>query len=181
MKPFTEQIDEILRLETGADARSASPAALYSALSRAPMERLRPQWKREPGKKRACYFSAEFLVGRLVHANLFNLGLLDECSRYLLERGVDPAVFEQIEDDALGNGGLGRLAACFLDSAASMGVPLDGYGIRYRYGLFRQHFENGFQMETPDNWLRFGDPWSVRRDDESVLVTFSDQTVRAVP
>lgn len=181
MKPFTEQIDEILRLETGADACSASPAALYSAVSRAAMERLRPQWKREPGKKRACYFSAEFLVGRLVHANLFNLGLLDECNRYLLERGVDPAVFEQIEDDALGNGGLGRLAACFLDSAASMGVPLDGYGIRYRYGLFRQHFENGFQMETPDNWLRFGDPWSVRRDDESVLVTFSDQTVRAVP
>ena len=181
MKPFTEQIDEILRLETGADACSASPAALYSAVSRAAMERLRPQWKREPGKKRACYFSAEFLVGRLVHANLFNLGLLDECNRYLLERGVDPAVFEQIEDDALGNGGLGRLAACFLDSAASMGVPLDGYGIRYRYGLFRQHFENGFQMETPDNWLRFGDPWSVRRDDESVLVTFSGQTVRAVP
>ena len=86
MKPFTEQIDEILRLETGADARSASPKALYSAVSRAAMQRLRPQWKREPGKKRACYFSAEFLVGRLVHANLFNLGLLDECNRYLLEQ-----------------------------------------------------------------------------------------------
>ena len=77
----------------------------------------------------------------------------------LKAHGRSVADFEQIEDDALGNGGLGRLAACFLDSAATHDIPLDGYGIRYRYGLFRQYFEDGFQRECADDWLRFGDPW----------------------
>ncbi|MEG0754623.1 MAG: glycogen/starch/alpha-glucan phosphorylase, partial [Angelakisella sp.] len=93
----------------------------------------------------------------------------------------DVASFEEIEDTALGNGGLGRLAACFLDSAAAQGIPLDGYGIRYRYGLFRQRFEDGAQKEEPDNWLRFGDPWSIRRDEESVRIDFGDLSVNAVP
>ena len=79
---------------------------------------------------------------RLIYSNLLNLGLLERCNVLLRSHGVDPAVFEQIEDDALGNGGLGRLAACFLDSAAALRIPLDGYGIRYQYGLFRQYFED---------------------------------------
>ena len=88
---------------------------------------------------------------------------------------------EEIEDAALGNGGLGRLAACFLDSAATQSIPLYGYGIRYRYGLFKQYFENGFQKEREDDWQRFGDPWSARREEEKVRVRFKDQEVWAVP
>ena len=97
------------------------------------------------------------------------------------QNGIDATVFEQIEDDALGNGGLGRLAACFLDSAATHSLPLDGFGLRYRYGLFQQYFDNGFQRERPDDWTRFGDPWSIRRESEAVKVSFADQDVMAVP
>ena len=145
------------------------------------MAELMARWKKTENQKRACYLSAEFLTGRLIYSNLMNLGLLEETTRYLEQNGISPAIFEQIEDDALGNGGLGRLAACFLDSAATQNIPLDGYGIRYRYGLFQQRFEDGFQKEYPDDWTRFGDPWSIRREEESVLVRFADQTVRAVP
>ena len=154
---------------------------LYHAASKAAMSQAAPRWKEKKASKRACYLSAEFLLGRLIYSNLLNLGLLDRCKAFLQNHGIDPAVFEQIEDDALGNGGLGRLAACFLDSAATLRIPLDGFGIRYRYGLFRQRFEDGFQREAGDDWLQFGDPWSVRREEETVLIRFADQTVKAVP
>ena len=88
---------------------------------------------------------------------------------------------EDIEDAALGNGGLGRLAACFLDSAATHDLPLDGYGLRYKFGLFKQSFKNGYQCEKADDWQRYGDPWSRRRDDKTVEITFADQKVMAVP
>jgi len=98
------------------------------------------------------------------------------------ERGVDLAVLEEIEDAALGNGGLGRLAACFLDSAASINVPLSGYGLRYKFGLFKQSFDaNGSQKENADDWSKFGDPWSYRRYNHTVKVSFPDHTVLAVP
>ena len=155
--------------------------ALYEAVSEAAVQTAMPAWKANDNRKTACYFSAEFLVGRLIYANLYNLGLLDETRRIFTENGLDPNMFEELDDPALGNGGLGRLAACFLDSAASQGLWLDGYGIRYRYGLFKQYFEDGFQKEEPDNWLRFGDPWSVRKDNEKVLVQFGGQAVWAVP
>ncbi len=160
-----------------------TPKQLYQAASQAGMKALMPLWgqSREREGKRACYFSAEFLVGRMVQSNLFNLGLLEECEAFLRNMGAGTAVFEEIEDAALGNGGLGRLAACFLDSAASQALPLDGYGIRYRYGIFRQSFEGGFQKEAADNWQSFGDPWSVRREEQSVLVSFGGQQVRAIP
>ena len=103
--------------------------------------------RRQTAGRRAFYFSAEYLVGRLVYSNLFNLGILSEVKKAFAEKGVDLACLEEIEDAALGNGGLGRLAACFLDSAATCDVPLTGYGLRYRFGLFKQSFENGSQRE----------------------------------
>ncbi len=136
---------------------------------------------RHDSRRRAYYLSAEYLMGRLVHNNLLCSGLLDEATEALVQAGVDPARLEEIEDAALGNGGLGRLAACYLDAAATCSLPLDGYGIRYRFGLFRQRFVDGFQIEQPDDWTRFGDPWSVRREEEAVTVTFADRLVRAVP
>ena len=126
--------------------------------------------KEIPVKPRHCahYFSIEYLMGRGFYNNLMELGVLHEASSVLAEKGIDINVFEEVEDAALGNGGLGRLAACFLDSAAALGLPLYGYGIRYKYGLFKQDFENGFQKELPDDWQRFGDPWSIRKADESM-------------
>ncbi len=133
------------------------------------------------GEKRASYLSAEFLLGRMVTQNLLNMGWLEAVRELLQSVGRDIDVFEEIEDMALGNGGLGRLAACFLDSAATQGVPLDGYGIRYQYGLFKQSFENGFQKEAADDWQRFGDPWSRRCGEDSVTVQIGRDTIIAVP
>ena len=135
----------------------------------------------KPAVKTASYLSMEFLVGRSFYNNLMELGVLEETRDILAEKGVDINVFEEIEDAALGNGGLGRLAACFLDSAAGIGVPLNGYGIRYKYGLFKQAIKNGFQVELPDDWQRFGDPWSVRCESGKRTVKFADMTVTAVP
>ena len=181
MSRFTDSITRRLQEAGISDAGSASAKQWYEAVSLAAMEELRGRWQEKPGQKRACYLSAEFLVGRLINNNLMNLGLLDECQAYMKQHGADLSLFEEVEDDALGNGGLGRLAACFLDSAATHGLPLDGFGLRYRYGLFKQRFDHGFQRELPDDWTRFGDPWSVRREEETVLVSFADQQVRAVP
>lgn len=134
-----------------------------------------------PAERNAYYLSMEFLIGRSFFNNLMELGVLEQVRAALAEKGIDINVFEEIEDAALGNGGLGRLAACFLDSAAGIGLPLYGFGIRYKYGLFKQAIENGFQVELPDDWQRFGDPWSVRRDSEKRTVRFADMCVTAVP
>lgn len=159
----------------------ADAKQLYHAVSAAAMERVIPLWNSREMQKRVGYFSAEFLIGRVIESNLLNMGLRDETENLLREQGTEPTVFEEIPDAALGNGGLGRLAACFLDSAATHGIPLDGYGIRYRYGLFRQTFENGSQQERADDWLKYGDPWSIRREEDGVEVAFGKETVRAVP
>ncbi len=178
---FSADVKTILDVKYHKTPQTSSIKELYNAVSDGAMRALAANWTRKPGQKRACYLSAEFLIGRLVYANLMNLGLTEECKAFFEEESLDFSSLEQIEDDALGNGGLGRLAACFLDSAATHRIPLDGFGIRYRYGLFKQYFDNGFQGERPDDWLRFGDPWSVRKEDEAVSVSFRDQTVRAVP
>ncbi len=158
---------------------------LHTLVARQVMSRISPVWEKTMQKRatrrRAYYLSAEYLMGRLVHNNLLCSGLFEETAAALAEGGIDIARLEEIEDAALGNGGLGRLAACFLDSAATLGIPLDGYGIRYRYGLFQQRLENGFQQEVPDDWTRFGDPWSVLQEADAVTVTFGDGAVRAVP
>ena len=137
----------------------------------------------EEDKPKRCvhYLSIEYLIGRMFYNNLMELGILKETAEILKSKGIDINVFEEIEDAALGNGGLGRLAACYMDSGAAAGIPLYGYGIRYKYGLFRQKFEDGFQKEMPDDWQRYGDPWSVRKDHERLIVRFSDFTATAVP
>lgn len=182
-KKWISSVDLLVRAETGNGVETASVPALYRAVSRAVMAEISDKWQKniEKSEKRVGYLSAEFLVGRAVYANLYNLGILDEVKEAFSKKGVDLARFEDIEDAALGNGGLGRLAACYLESGATVRLPVDGYGIRYRYGLFRQKFEDGFQKETADDWLKSGDPWSFRKEEESVLVRFSDFTVRAVP
>ncbi len=164
----------------------ATPQELHEALGHAVMMAISDNWNtakrtRMPQRK-AYYLSAEYLIGRLVYSNLYNLGILDEMKKLFAQRGVDLACLEEIEDAALGNGGLGRLAACFLDSAASCNIPLSGYGLRYRFGLFKQSFdENGSQSEAADDWTKFGDPWSYRRYNHTVKVKFADHTVLAVP
>lgn len=162
-----------------------TPQEIHNALGNAVMEYASENWQKSKNahlnSRRACYFSMEFLVGRAVFNNLICLGIHDETEAILNEMGKSLSELEEIEDAALGNGGLGRLAACFLDSAASLDLPLDGYGIRYKYGLFKQGIENGFQTETADNWTKYGDPWSIRHDEETVEVKFNGQTVKAVP
>ena len=166
--------------------QEATPQELHEALGQAVMMAISDDWShskktRMPNRK-AYYISAEYLIGRLVYSNLFNLGILDEMKELFAEHGVALAILEDIEDDALGNGGLGRLAACFLDSAASTDIPLSGYGLRYKFGLFKQSFDaDGSQVENADDWTKFGDPWSFRRYNHTVKVKFPDHTVLAVP
>ncbi len=178
---FKKDICSILEMDYGKSVENATTTEIYNAVSKSAMNQMRKNQIELPEKKTACYFSAEFLIGRLVYSNLLNLGLIEETKEFLEENGLDINIFEDVEDNALGNGGLGRLAACFLDSAASQNIPLNGYGIRYKYGIFKQYFEDGLQKEIPDNWQRFGDPWSVKREDKAVVVEFADQKVIAMP
>jgi len=158
----------------------------YFALVKTLMEEIVPKWnnsiKKHEDKKKAYYLSAEYLMGRALSNNLINMNIQPEIKKLLEELGVDYNSIEEAEEDAgLGNGGLGRLAACFLDSATTLNYPLMGYGIRYEYGIFRQKFKDGFQVEEGDNWLESEDPWSIRKDEEKVIVSFSDGDVLAVP
>ena len=158
MKKYTETIKFLLKSEFGKSLENASEQEIYYALSKTIMTEVTENWSATKatyrGKKQAFYLSAEFLMGRALGNNLMNLNLYHEIQEELKELGVNLNVLEETEEDAgLGNGGLGRLAACFLDSAATMNVPVHGYGIRYDYGIFKQYFENGFQKETADHWL----------------------------
>ncbi len=162
-----------------------SPHVLHNVLSETVMRNLSGLWKESKkahlDKRRACYFSMEFLIGRSVFNNLLCLGIYKDVQKAFEAAGFSLDDLEAAEDAALGNGGLGRLAACFLDSAATLNLPLDGYGIRYKYGLFKQKIENGFQTEEADNWTKYGDAWSVRHDEDAVEINYSDQKVLAVP
>jgi starch phosphorylase len=183
-KMLLETAENILKTQFFTDFNNATGTQLNYAISRAVVTHIWPQWQegmKNSNRKHAYYISAEFLMGRAFYNNLHALDVLEEMKTALESKGVDFSSLEDIEDDALGNGGLGRLAACFLDSAATHDLPLNGYGIRYKYGLFKQKFENGFQIETKDDWQQYGDPWSVRREDERVTVEYGDSTVYAVP
>lgn len=159
----------------------------YRLLSSAVMGEIAPIWQRSrekfSSKKKAYYLSAEYLMGRALSNNLINLGIDEEVKSLLNEMGEEFNKLEEAESDAgLGNGGLGRLAACYLDSAATLDYPLEGYGIRYEYGLFKQKIVNGMQVEEADDWGALSDPWAIRKDEEKILVTFSnEEKVFAVP
>ena len=167
------------------EIKELSSYELHDVISSAIMSSISENWQnsrnRRVENRTAFYFSAEFLVGRSIYNNLVSLGIYDEIENELNQYGVSLKALEDIEDAALGNGGLGRLAACFLDSAATLNIPLDGYGIRYKYGLFKQDIIDGFQTETADDWTKWGDPWSKRIENDAVIVDFKDMSVKAVP
>ena len=122
------------------------------------------------GAKKLYYLSLEFLIGRSLENNLFNLGVIEVCREFLAENGIDlQPLFEEEPDAALGNGGLGRLAACFLDSLATLDMPGYAYGINYEFGLFRQEIRDGYQVERPDSWQRETSPWLVARPEEACV------------
>ncbi len=181
-----KQIEKNLKVSFGKKLNEAKEFEIYRALGQAVMENIADNWYDterlyEQGKQ-AFYLSAEFLMGRALGNNLINLGMLQEVKELFAELGINYNKVEDAEEDsALGNGGLGRLAACFLDSLATLNLPGKGYGIRYRNGIFNQEFRDGYQIEKPETWLKYGDVWSVMRPDDEVIVTFGDSSVRAVP
>lgn len=181
-----KQIERNLKVSFGKKLGEAKDFEIYRALGQAVMENIADNWydtgKLYEKQKQAFYLSAEFLMGRALGNNLINLGMLKEVQELFDELGIDYNKVEDAEEDsALGNGGLGRLAACFLDSLATLNLPGKGYGIRYRNGIFNQEFRDGYQIEKPETWLKYGDVWSVMRPDDEVIVTFGDGSVRAVP
>ena len=162
---IVERTETLLKCRHDETLKETNAARLHDCLGEAVMLTISDQWthcrKERAPLRKAYYFSAEYLMGRLIYSNLYNLGILEEMREAFARKGVDLALLEEVEDAALGNGGLGRLAACFLDSAATLKLPLTGYGLRYRFGLFKQRFEGGSQKEMIDDWTRLGDPLSL--------------------
>ncbi|MFL6248375.1 MAG: glycogen/starch/alpha-glucan phosphorylase [Thermoanaerobaculia bacterium] len=172
-----EGIESYLRFARGRVWSEASTRdrlhALATAVRRPALDAMRESERRyrEQDAKRLYYLSMEFLMGRALGNNLTNLEIYDEARAVLHEFGDDLEELQVLEHDAaLGNGGLGRLAACFLDSMATLDLPGFGYGINYEYGLFRQSFVNGYQQEQPDHWMEGGSPWLIERPDEAVMI-----------
>ena len=156
---------------------------IYTALAMTIRDRLMDRWRETRNQaiaqdlKRTCYLSLEFLIGRSLSNALLNLDLTDNVREALGSLGLQLEEIEELEHDAgLGNGGLGRLAACFLDSCATLGLPVTGYGIRYRYGMFRQELDNGYQVEEPDSWLRDGHVWELERPEIACTIKFGGRT-----
>jgi glycogen phosphorylase len=161
------------------DEYTAREFDVYKALAYAVRDRLMERWFRtqnayyQADAKRVYYLSLEFLMGRALIHNVINLGARDAYLHAMQRLGYDLEALQEREWDAgLGNGGLGRLAACILDSAATLGLPFYGYGIRYEYGIFQQGIQDGAQVEAPDNWLRYGNPWEIPRPDALFPVQF---------
>jgi len=179
--PFVGKEDALyerhLVFDRAIDPKAASARERFEAFSSSVRDILAQRWVltkstyEQQNAKRVYYLSMEFLLGRSLANNLTNL-LLDPAAQHAIrEKGIDwLELIEQEPDAGLGNGGLGRLAACFLDSMATMQLPATGYGLRYEYGMFRQSFVNGWQREEPDNWLRDGDPWEIARSHEKVEI-----------
>ena len=172
-----------LHFSIGKDDAHATPHDRFMALSLVARDRLTARWIRTQAVyqaedvKRVYYLSAEFLLGRALTNNLFNLGLLETAEQVVRELGYHLGDFlEQEHDAGLGNGGLGRLAACYLDSMATLGVPCHGYGIRYEFGIFDQVIRNGAQIERPEEWLRMGNPWEIARPEYMQQVHFYGRT-----
>jgi glycogen phosphorylase len=167
----------------GTDEATATFHDYYMALAYTVRDRLLQRFIKtsktyqEQNVKKVCYLSAEFLMGRYLGNNLINLGIYEELRQAAAEAGLDlDESIEREPDPGLGNGGLGRLAACFLDSLATLEIPAVGYGIRYEFGIFHQALRDGWQAEIPDNWLRFGNPWEIARYDEVVEIKLGGRT-----
>lgn len=185
MKPiskveFKNKIELNLRRQYGKSLEEAKKYEIYYAVSRAVMDDVTEKWYntkktyQKSGEKQVYYLSAEFLMGRYMGNNIINLGYEKVIRETLEDLGFNLNDIEDAEmDKGLGNGGLGRLAACFLDSLATLGLPGHGYGLRYKYGMFEQKIENGFQVEYPDDWTKRGTPWEIKRLDRSYEVKFS--------
>ncbi|MBT8099084.1 MAG: glycogen/starch/alpha-glucan phosphorylase [Gammaproteobacteria bacterium] len=179
LKDFTHYFGRMLGRRT---IRTESPF-LYQAVVYAARDRLMERWARtrmaneRTDGRRVAYLSLEFLMGRLLRNALLNLGIQGETKEALERLGLDlEDVCEREHDAGLGNGGLGRLAACFLDSCATLALPVTGYGIRYQYGMFHQRIENGQQVEEPDPWLREGFPWEIERIEYAQTIQFGGRT-----
>lgn len=167
----------------GRDGAGVSKHYLYFALALTIRDRLMERWRStkraydESGCPRTHYLSMEYLLGRCLSNATFNLNLESELAAALQEYGLTLEELAELENDAgLGNGGLGRLAACFLDSCATLQLPVLGYGLRYEYGMFRQQFDNGYQVEAPDHWLRDGNPWELERPEYTQRVKYGGHT-----
>ncbi|MFN4263809.1 MAG: glycogen/starch/alpha-glucan phosphorylase, partial [Thioalkalivibrionaceae bacterium] len=165
-------------------ATPCDPHYLNLALSWAIRDRLMADWQatqaalNAPNQRRACYLSLEYLMGRILGNQILNRGVGAAVDDALSRFSIDLETLEDHEHDAgLGNGGLGRLAACFIDSAATLGLPLIGYGLRYEYGMFIQAIHDGNQVEEPDHWLRDGFPWEIARPEATRIVRFGGHTV----
>ncbi|MEW7998631.1 MAG: glycogen/starch/alpha-glucan phosphorylase [Candidatus Thiodiazotropha endolucinida] len=167
----------------GRDDHCTSSHYPYKALALAVRDRLIERWKRTRSTyenedcKRTFYLSLEFLMGRTLSNAILNLDVSEEVNRAFIDLGINLDDIRESEPDAgLGNGGLGRLAACFLDSCATLELPVRGYGLRYEYGMFRQHIANGHQIEDPDHWLRDGNPWELERPEYTQRIKFCGHT-----
>jgi starch phosphorylase len=163
--------------------KGCTPTYIYQALAFTVRDRIMPDWQRtwinhlQPNKRRAYYLSLEFLIGRALGNNLLNLDITDSTRAALINFSSNLEQVEDSEPDAgLGNGGLGRLAACFMDSCATLELPVLGYGIRYEYGMFRQRIEHDEQLEEPDHWLRDGHPWEVERPEYRQRIQFGGRS-----
>jgi starch phosphorylase len=161
------------------DEYSVTPRDFYRAIALSVRDRIADRWNKTQQRvfrdadRRVYYLSLEYLIGRLLEDAMLSLGVTGDAKAALADLGIDLAEVTQYEDDAgLGNGGLGRLAACFLDSMATLGIPSVGYGIRYEYGIFRQSIVDGAQVEQPDNWLRYPNPWEIVRPERLYMVRF---------
>ncbi|KAK6756590.1 hypothetical protein RB195_014796 [Necator americanus] len=167
------------------DRNVATPRDYYMALANTVRDHLVSRWIRtqqhyyEKDPKRVYYLSLEFYMGRTLSNTMMNLGLQATVDEALYQLGLEIEELQEIEEDAgLGNGGLGRLAACFLDSMATLGIPAYGYGLRYEYGIFKQLIKDGWQMEEPDDWLRFGNPWEKARPEYMLPVNFHGRVIK---
>ncbi|MFC4651488.1 glycogen/starch/alpha-glucan phosphorylase [Lactococcus nasutitermitis] len=181
-KQFKQDFEQRLITKFATDVTKAGPQEKFAALASVVKNYYSKIWqadneyKDESKKKQTYYFSIEFLPGKMLKSNLLNLGILPTVREGLEDLGVDLDEIAIIEPDmAIGNGGLGRLASCFMDSLASTGLPANGNGIRYRYGLFKQKIVDGYQVELPDSWLDNGNPWEVRRSDKAIEVRFGGE------
>ena len=176
---FKKELESNVRMLFRRKLEEATPQQIYQAVAYSVKDDIIDNWiethkaYEKQDKKMVYYMSMEFLMGRALGNNMINLLCYDDVRETLEELGLDLNLIEDQEPDAaLGNGGLGRLAACFLDSLATLGYPAYGCGIRYRYGMFKQKIENGYQVEVPDNWLKYGNPFEIKRDEYAVEVEF---------